>query len=174
MGMMDVLASFVIFGLLMWYATVPGKPDPVAMRLTAMAHRIRSSAAAAAVAALLIMLTACSSPATSVSSSGSCVAAIGFRGHTYGGSSLRTHPPYTRSARIAAAHMHVIGTGVIPACRDTNHSTDQDRPVPVARIDGVDPGLAVATYPDGAVYVNALTSGVINKVLKSARGIRWR
>jgi hypothetical protein len=46
--------------------------------------------------------------------------------------------------------------------------------VPVARIDGVDPGLAVATYPDGAVYVNALTSGVINKVLKSARGIRWR
>jgi len=86
----------------------------------------------------------------------------------------RTHPPYTRSARIAVAHMHVIGTGVIPACRDTNHSTDQDRPVPVARIDGVDPGLAVATYPDGAVYVNALTSGVINKVLKSARGIRWR
>jgi hypothetical protein len=70
--------------------------------------------------------------------------------------------------------MHVIGTGVIPACRDTNHSTDQDRPVPVARIDGVDPGLAVATYPDGAVYVNALTSGVISQVLKSARGIRWR
>jgi hypothetical protein len=70
--------------------------------------------------------------------------------------------------------MHVIGTGVIPACRDTNHSTEQDRPAPVARIDGVDPGLAVATYPDGAVYVNALTSGVINKVLKSARGIRWR
>ena len=94
--------------------------------------------------------------------------------HTYGGSSLRTHPPYTRSARIAVVHMHVMGTGVIPACRDTNHSTDQDRPVPVARIDGVDPGLAVATYPDGAVYVNALTSGVINKVLKSARGIRWR
>jgi hypothetical protein len=112
-----------------------------------MAHRIRPSAAAAAVAALLIMLTACSSPATSVSSSGSCVAAIRFRGHTYGGSSLRTHPPYTRSARIAVVHMHVMGTGVIPACRDTNHSTDQDRPVPVARIDGVDPGLAVATYP---------------------------
>src|ERR1700759_4379 len=137
-----------------------------------MAHRIRPSAAAAAVAALL--LTACSSPATSVSSSGSCVAAISFRGHTYGGSSVRTHPPYTRSARIAVAYMHVIGTGVIPACRDTNHSTDQDPPVPGARIDGVAPGLAVATYPDGAVYVNALTSGVINKVLKSARGIRWR
>jgi hypothetical protein len=101
-------------------------------------------------------------------------AAISFRGHTYGGSSLRTHPSYTRSARIAVAHMHVIGTGVIPACRDTNHSTDQDRPVPVARIDGVGSGLAVATYPAGTVYVNALTSGVINKVLKSARGIRWR
>jgi hypothetical protein len=79
----------------------------------------------------------------------------------------------TRIARITVAHMHVIGTGVIPACRDTNHSTDQDRSIPVARIDGVNPGIAIASYPDGAVYVHALTLAVINKVLKSARGIRW-
>ena len=89
----------------------------------------------------------------------------------------RGRRPADHAHRVLVARdqrLHVIGTGVIPACHDTNHSTDQDLPVSVARIDGVDPGLAVATYPDGAVYVNALTSGVINKVLKSARGIRWR
>ena len=72
--------------------------------------------------------------------------------------------------------MHVIGTGVIPACRDTNHSTDQDRSVPVARIDGVDPGVAVAQYlahyPFGLVFVNKLRSPR-SAPAESARGIRW-
>jgi len=62
--------------------------------------------------------------------------------------------------------MHVIGTGVLPACRDTNHSTDQDRSVPVARIDGVDPGIAVAQYlahyPFGLVFVNKLSLTTIS------------
>ena len=134
-----------------------------------MAHRIGPLATAAV---LLFLLSACASSGSSVSEM-SCTAQLTFHGQTYAGSSLRTHSPYTRVARIAAAHMHVVGTGVIPACRDTNHSTDQDQPVPVARIDGVDPAIAIATYPDGAVFVRALTLSVINTVLKSARGIRW-
>jgi hypothetical protein len=137
-----------------------------------MAHRIGPLATAAV---LLFLLTACATSGSSGSSvsEASCTAQLTFRGQTYAGSSLRTHSPYTRVARIAAAHMHVVGTGVIPACRDTNDSTDQDQSVPVARIDGVDPAIAIATYPDGAVFVRALTPSVINTVLKSARGIRW-
>jgi len=127
----------------------------------------------AAAGALLLLLTACASMTTNISSGASCAALLKFRGLTYYGSSLRTHPPFTRVARIPAAHMRVIGTGVIPACRDTNHSTDQDRSVPIARIDGVDPGLAIAQYPFGLVFVNKLSFATINAVLKSARGIRW-
>jgi Family of unknown function (DUF6281) len=135
-----------------------------------MARGIRPLAAAGA---LLILVSACATSGTSVSSAGSCTAQLTFRGQTYAGSTLRTHAPYTRIARIAVAHMHVIGTGVIPGCRDTNHSTDQDRSVPVARIDGVDPGIAIAIYPEGGVFVHGLTLAVINTVLKSAHGIRW-
>ena len=127
----------------------------------AIAHRIRPLAAATATAVLLILLAACASTPASVSSSASCAAILHFRGQTYYGSALRTHSPYTRTGRVPKAHMHVIGTGVIPACRDTNHSTDRDRTVPVARIDGVDPGVAVAQYlahyPFGLVFVNKLS-----------------
>jgi len=138
-----------------------------------MAHRIRPLAAAPVAVALLIVLSACASPAASVSSSASCTALLRFRGQVYYGSSLRTHPPYNRVARIPDEHMHVLGTAVIPACRDTNHSTDQDRSVPVARIDGVDPGTAVAQYPEGLVYVSKPSFATINAVVKSAHGIRW-
>jgi hypothetical protein len=131
-----------------------------------MAHRIRPLAAATAAAALLILLAACASTPASVSSSASCAAILHFRGQTYYGSALRTHSPYTRTGRVPKAHMHVIGTGVIPACRDTNHSTDRDRTVPVARIDGVDPGVAVAQYlahyPFGLVFVNKLSLTTIS------------
>jgi hypothetical protein len=131
-----------------------------------MAHRIRPLAAAAAAGALLIPLAACASTPASVSSSASCAAILHFRGQTYYGEALRTHSPYTRTGRVPKAHMHVIGTGVIPACRDTNRSTDQDRSVPVARIDGVDPGIAVAQYlahyPFGLVFVNKLSLTTIN------------
>jgi len=131
-----------------------------------VAHRNRPLAAAAAAAALLGLLAACASTPASVSSSASCAAILRFRGQTYYGSALRTHSPYTRTGRVPKAHMHVIGTGVLPACRDTNHSTDQDRSVPVARIDGVDPGIAVAQYlahyPFGLVFVNKLSLTTIS------------
>ena len=125
---MDVLASFVIFGLLMWYATCAWR-------------RRRGETGSGGGAS-----NRYGSPDQAVSRSG------------------RGRRPADHAHRVLVARdqrLHVIGTGVIPACHDTNHSTDQDLPVSVARIDGVDPGLAVATYPDGAVYVNALTSGVI-------------
>jgi hypothetical protein len=141
-----------------------------------MAHRIRALAAAAI---LLVVLTACTSAIKGnggggVSSSASCAAVLKFRGQLYYGSSLRTHPPYTRVARVPAAHMHEIGGGQFPPCQDTNHSTDEaPQPVQVARIDGVDPGTAVALLPYGSVFVKQLSLTVINSVLKSARGIRW-
>ena len=133
-----------------------------------MAHRNRplAAATAAATAALLIPLAGCASTPARVSSSASCTAILHFRGQTYYGSALRTHSPYTLTGRVPKAHMHVIGTGVIPACRDTNHSTDQDRSVPVARINGVDPGVAVAQYlahyPFGLVFVNKLSLTTIS------------
>ena len=130
-----------------------------------MAHRIRPLAAAAAAGAA-DPAGACASTPASVCSSASCAAILHFRGQTYYGEALRTHSPYTRTGRVPKAHLHVIGTGVLPACRDTNHSTDQDRSVPVARIDGVDPGIAVAQYlahyPFGLVFVNKLSLTTIN------------
>jgi hypothetical protein len=147
-----------------------------------MAHGIRALAAAAA---LLIVLTACASAATGGGgestatgggggSSASCAATLSFGGEMYYGTSLRTHPPYTWVARISAAHMHEIGSGEFPPCRDTNHSTDdQGQSVQVARIDGVDTGTAVAVLPHGDVFVKRLSLPLIQAVLKSAHGIRW-
>jgi hypothetical protein len=43
----------------------------------------------------------------------------------------------------------------------------------VARIDGVDPGTAIAMYPHGNVFVRELPLPVMHAVLKSVRGIRW-
>jgi hypothetical protein len=141
-----------------------------------MARRIGTLVAAAV---LLIVVTACTSAikgngGRDVSSSASCAAVLKFRGQLYYGSSLRTHAPYTRVARISAAHLHELGGGQFPPCQDTNHSTDEvPQPVQVARIDGVDPGTAVAVLPRGSVFVRQLSLTVINSVLKSARGIRW-
>jgi len=117
-----------------------------------MVRDIRPLAAAGAV---LLLLTACAPTATSISSGASCAAVLHFRGQVYYGEALKTSSPYTQTGRVPKAHMHVIGTGILPACRDTNHSSaDHDLSVPVARIDGVDPGTAVAQYPFGLVFVN--------------------
>jgi hypothetical protein len=132
-----------------------------------------------ATAALLVLVTACTSAVKGnggrgVSSSASCAAVLKFRGQLYYGSSLQTHAPYTRVARISAGHLHELGGGQFPPCQDTNHSTAEvPQPVQVARIDGVDPGTAVAVLPQGSVFVKQLSLTVINSVLKSARGIRW-
>jgi hypothetical protein len=110
-----------------------------------------------AAGAVLLLLTACASATTTISSAASCTAMLHFRGHIYYGQALKTSS-YTQTGRVPKAHMHVIGTGILPACRDTNHSAnDHDLSVPVARIDGVDPGTAVAQYPWGLVYVHKLS-----------------
>ena len=137
-----------------------------------MGHRIRSLAA---VVAVLTVLAGCTAGRSGVSSSADCAAMLKFRGQTYGGSSLRTHPPYDRVARISAAHMHQIGRGVFPPCQDTGPSAPAEHglSVRVARIDGVDPGTAVAVLPDGSVFIKSATLAMIKSVLKNARGIRW-
>jgi hypothetical protein len=141
-----------------------------------MGYRIRALSAAGV---LLVVLAACT-PAIKgadrggITSAASCAAVLKFRGQSYSGSSLRTHPPYTRVARIVSAHMHLIGSGEFPPCQDTNHSSGEvAQPVQVASIDGVDPGTAVAVLPHGDVFVRQLSLTVIDSVLKSARGIRW-
>lgn len=137
-----------------------------------MGHRIRALAAAVVV---LAGLAGCTAGRSGVSSSAACTAMLRFRGQTYGGSSLRTHPPYDRVARISAAHLHPIGRGVFPPCQDTGPSAPAEHAmsVRVARIDGVDPGTAVAVLPDGSVFIKSASLAVIRSVLKDARGIRW-
>jgi hypothetical protein len=60
-------------------------------------------------------------------------------------------------------------------CQDTGPSApaEQALSVQVARIDGVDPGTAVAVLPDGSVFIKSASLAVIKSVLKDARGIRW-
>jgi hypothetical protein len=137
-----------------------------------MGHRIRALAAAVVV---LAGLAGCAAGRSGVSSSADCAAMLEFRGQTYGGSSLRTHPPYDRVARISAAHLHPIGRGVFPPCQDTGPSAPAEHAlsVQVARIDGVDPGTAVAVLPDGSVFIKSASLAVIESVVESARGIRW-
>ena len=137
-----------------------------------MGHRIRALAAAIVV---LAGLAGCTAGRSGVSSSADCTAMLRFRGQTYGGSSLRTHPPYDRVARISAAHLHPIGSGVFPPCQDTGPSAPAEHALSVqlARIDGVDPGTAVAVLPDGSVFIKSASLAVIKSVLKNARGIRW-
>lgn len=137
-----------------------------------MGRRIWALAAAVVV---LAGLAGCTAGRSGVSSSADCAAMLKFRGQTYGGSSLRTHPPYDRVARISAAHLHPIGRGVFPPCQDTGPSAPAEHAlsVQVARIDGVDPGTAVAVLPDGSVFIRSASLAVIKSVLKNARGIRW-
>lgn len=140
-----------------------------------MGHRIRALAAAVIVLAGLAGLAGCAAGRSGVSSSADCAAMLKFRGQTYGGSSLRTHPPYDRVARISVAHLHPIGRGVFPPCQDTGPSAPAEHAlsVQVARIDGVDPGTAVAVLPDGSVFIRSASLAVIESVLEDARGIRW-
>ena len=137
-----------------------------------MGHRIRALAAAVVV---LAGLAGCAAGRSGVSSSADCAAVLEFRGQAYGGSSLRTHPPYDRVARISATHLHQIGRGVFPPCQDTGPSAPAEHAlsVQVARIDGVDPGTAVAVLPDGSVFIKSASLAVIESVVESARGIRW-
>lgn len=123
------------------------------------------------VAAVLTgVLTACS-VTVETGSSASCAATLKFRGQVYGGTSLRTHPPYDRIGRIPAAHMHEIGSGELPPCNDTNDAHDPAQQVRVARIDGVDPQVAVAVFPDGSVYLRP--AATLPRALVSAPWIRW-
>jgi hypothetical protein len=106
-----------------------------------------------------------------VGAAASCAATLKFRRQVYGGTSLRTRPPYTRVGRIPASHRREIGEGILPPCHDTNHSHDVAQPVRVARITGVSPKSAVAVLPSGSVFVRL--GARIPSALRSARWIHW-
>ena len=80
-------------------------------------------------------------------------AIIYFDGNRYVGTSMRSHPPYDRTGRIPVDHLEEIGTGTRPPGRGTNRSRREGpRPERVARINGVSPAVAIATFPGGRVY----------------------
>lgn len=128
----------------------------------------------AALTAAGCTVTACSTAHRGPSSADSCSAALVYQGRTYGGTSLRTHAPYDRIGSVPRSHLRRIGTGTLPACHDTNGpgAADRSRRVGVARIDGVDPGIAIAQFPEGSVYL--APGAAPPATLTSAPWIRWR
>ena len=145
----------------------------VALTATALAHGFSSTAGHGAAAHSVTGKSSRSGGAGSgnTGSAASCVAVLKFGGEVYRGTSLRAHPPYNRVGRIPPAHMHKIGTGILPACNDTNHSHDLPQAVQVARIDGVSPQMAVAVLPGGSVFVRS--GAPIPHSLTSAPWIQW-
>jgi hypothetical protein len=129
----------------------------------------RLSATAVVLAAFL--LTACTSVSGGGSGEASCTAILDFRGHGYRGVALRTRPSGPE-VRIPTAHMRPIGAGTFPPCSDTNHSHESALAARVARIDGVDPAVAVAVYPDGRVFV--LPPAVVPRGLTDAPWLRGK
>lgn len=129
---------------------------------------------AAAVATAGLLLVACTATAGNTGhSSAACVASLTFRGQTYTGTSLRTHPPYDEIGLVPLPHLHKIGTATLPACHDTNSTSTVDRPwqIEIARIDTIDPGIAIAEFPRGGVYVRH--GATLPVTLTTAPWIRW-
>jgi len=103
----------------------------------------------------------------------SCIAGLKFHHQDYGGTSLRTHPPYNHYGVIPLSHLHRIGIAVLPPCIDTDHPGIDETPaaIQVARIDGVSPAIAIAALPRGGVYLHA--GAKIPRILTTAPWIHW-
>jgi hypothetical protein len=67
------------------------------------------------------------------SGGGLCALVVRFRGHDYEGLSVR----------VAPRHGRELGTGVIPACNDTNESNGHPEHIAIQLLPGVAPGTAV-------------------------------
>lgn len=99
------------------------------------------------------LATGCAGPRGDAGTTGgaaSCVALVRFAGTSYLGVSLPGH--HDLVAQVPPSHMRPIGTGVMPACRDTDDSTAAAQPVAVARIDGFDSGRLVADDATGHIF----------------------
>lgn len=134
----------------------------------------RTARLAAAIAMAGLGLTACTTSAgNSGNSSPACAAILKFDGHIYTGTSLRTHPPYDETGLIPVSHLREIGTATRPACHDTNtvNTTDKPERVEIARIDNIDPGVAVAEFPRGDVYFKR--GAKLPTALTAAPWIHW-
>lgn len=108
---------------------------------------------------------------THVGGAGACKAVLNFRAGEYWGGSLNTPSRPNQIGQVPRAHMHSIGIGTIPPCKDTNHSQDVTRRVAIARIEGVNPRVAVADYDTGDVY--ARNGAQPPKRLVKEPWIRW-
>jgi hypothetical protein len=119
------------------------------------------------------MLTACADTTTRIADGVSCADVVNFDGHTYLGTTLRTHPPYNQEGVIPMSHLHKIGVAVRPPCRDSNHPDDNPtlRSVQVAQIDEVSPKIAIAALPRGNVYLRR--GAAVPPVLTSSHWVHW-
>lgn len=84
-------------------------------------------------------------------SEGACVAVLNFRGVSYQETGL-SGPP-TQMPEIPSSRLRAIGTGVFPACNDTNQGNEHGRAVQVAQIRGFDPYVVVADVDTRRVWV---------------------
>jgi hypothetical protein len=105
----------------------------VPWRVTNGRHNSRDLAAPGAVA-MTAVIASCGAGGAGggAGAASSCAATLKFHRQVYSGTSLRTHPPYTRVGRIPVSHMRGIGERIFPPCNDTNHSHDVAQPVRVA------------------------------------------
>jgi hypothetical protein len=81
---------------------------------------------------------------------------VHFGGQRYTGLTLPTPEPYARRCILPASQLHEIGMGTRPRCRSgdgTGAGSAHSDLVPVASIEGVSPETAIATMPEGMVYV---------------------
>jgi Family of unknown function (DUF6281) len=76
-----------------------------------------------------------SAPKTSSSASASCVLAVEWNGTTYAGGLGQLY--------ATVKFGEPLGSGLIPACNDTGENDEEDQPVKIISIDGVDPAVAI-------------------------------
>lgn len=114
--------------------------------------------------------------ASTGNSSAACASLLTFHGQAYVGTTLNTHPPYDKEGLVPSSHLRKIGKATQPACHDTNvtgadNPGSQPQQVEVARIDEVDPGVAIAILPRGNVYLKR--GAALPGVLTTAPWIHW-
>lgn len=95
-------------------------------------------------AAVLVLVAGCNAGSTG-SGAGGCAATVEYAGRTYFGHAAEVPP---------SALGEQLGSGIIPACNDTNASGGRAEDVVVVELIGVPPEVAIAaTYSDTTVFI---------------------
>jgi hypothetical protein len=107
----------------------------------------------AAVTGLSVALAACEGGSSGHAvGDGACVATLRFNGVMYEGVNVAPVRPH-QMPLIPKSHTRLLGRGVSPPCRDTNHSKDIGHSVNVAQIDQFEADVMVADMSTGWAYL---------------------